>query len=45
MCYKASDVAEFIDPEYLPESLSGFCTFTVPDVEDIPESPAETEVK
>lgn len=46
-CYYASDVAKYIDPKYLPETMSGTCTYTVPDVEDMPEAPhvaeAETE--
>jgi hypothetical protein len=38
-CYSASEVASYIDPKYLPASMSGTSTFALPELEDIPESP------
>lgn len=40
-CYNAAAVAEYIDLEYLPESMGGTSTFEPPDVEDLPESALE----
>jgi hypothetical protein len=42
-CYSPSEVTKYVDPQFLPLSLSGTSTFTVPDYEDLPESAPHVE--